>query len=88
MRDDDSERIDPAMAPVPAPAGEPRRSAAQMIDECFRHQHPEAYGREQVAQVAIPWDLECGRDHMMSSQACAVAEEPMGSPNAVPLDTS
>jgi hypothetical protein len=69
--------------------GAPReRSTAEMINECFRHQHPEAYGREQVSQVAVPWDLECGRDHMMSSQACSIAEEPMGNPSAVPLDTS
>jgi hypothetical protein len=62
------------------------RSTSQMIDDCFRHQHPEAYGRPQVAQVAVPWELECGRDHMSTSATAAVPEEAMGAPDAVPLD--
>ena len=83
------------MADVGAAAGERAgaggdppapRSTSQMIDDCFRHQHPEAYGRVPVPHAAVPWELECGRDHMVGSPTRAVAEEPMGHPTAVPLD--
>jgi len=64
------------------------RSTSDMIDDCFRHQHPEAYGRPQVGQVAIPWKLGCGRDHMVTSATSAIPEEQIGNPNAIPLDAN
>jgi hypothetical protein len=64
----------------------PPRSTSDMIQDCFRHQHPEAYGREAVPQIALPWRFVCGRDHMASMPASALPEESMGNPNAPPLD--
>jgi hypothetical protein len=57
-----------------------------MINDCFRHQHPEAYGREPVPQAGVPWDLQCGRDHLTPSVPSAIPEESMGDPEARTLD--
>lgn len=65
----------------------PQRSTAQMINDCFRHQHPEAYGRDAVPDIALPWRVVCGRDHHVASEpGSALREEPMGHPQASPLD--
>ena len=60
------------------------RSAVDMVNECFRHQHPEAYGGEAVAPV-VPTELRYGRDEILVPPTGAIAEEQMGNPNAVPL---
>jgi hypothetical protein len=63
-----------------------QRSTSEMIQDCFRHQHPEAYGGEAVPQTALPWRFVWGRDHMASVPASALPEESMGDPDASPLD--
>ena len=71
-----------------ATAGESwrQRTTSEMINDCFRHQHPEAYGGDPVPQAAVPWDLQCGRDHLVASPASTVPEEPMGNPSAHAID--
>src|SRR5262249_55008240 len=63
------------------------RSTSEMINDCFRHQHPEAYGRDPVPQASVPWDLQCGRDHLVTSGTSTVPEEPQGNPGAHALDS-
>ena len=63
-----------------------RRSALEMIADCFRHQHPEAFGRPPVAGPVLPIEVRYGRDDMRQSPPTqSVMEEVMGDPNAVPL---
>ncbi len=50
-------------------------NAAAMIDRCFRHQHPEAYGGFEVSEPIVPVHLRYGRDHAVHSVA-GLAEEP------------
>jgi hypothetical protein len=62
------------------------RSALEMIADCFRHQHPEAFGRPPVSGPVLPIEVRYGRDDMRQSPpAQSLMEEPMGDPNAVPL---
>ncbi len=61
------------------------RSAVDMVNDCFRHQHPEAYGGEAVAEPIVPTELRYGRDEILVPPTGAIAEEQMGNPNAVPL---
>jgi hypothetical protein len=61
------------------------RSAVDMVNECFRHQHPEAYGGEAVAEPVVPTELRYGRDEILVPPTGAIAEEQMGNPSAVPL---
>jgi len=69
------------------PAKDPRvRDTLEMINDCFRHQHPEAYGRDPVPQAGIPWHVQCGRDHLTPSSPPAIPEESMGDPDARSLD--
>ena len=63
------------------PAG---RSTAEMIAECFRHQHPEAYGRPEVSEPRLPEQVRFGRDFVFATRAM-VPEEPMGLAEPVPL---
>jgi len=49
-----------------------------MIDLCFRHQHPEAYGAEEVSEPAIPAILRYGSDPLPSPSPHHLPEEPMG----------
>jgi hypothetical protein len=63
-----------------------RRTTSEMINDCFRHQHPEAYGGDPVPQAAVPWELQCGRDHLVASPSSTVPEEPMGHPSVHPID--
>jgi len=37
-------------------------NAGDMINRCFRHQHPEAYGRDEVHEPAVPLNLRYGSD--------------------------
>ena len=62
------------------------RSALEMIADCFRHQHPEAFGRPPVPGPVLPIEVRYGRDDMRQSPPSqSVLEEAMGDPNAVPL---
>jgi hypothetical protein len=55
-----------------------------MVDRCFRHQHPEAYGRPEVGDPLIPTQLRYGSEEFIP-ESPPVPEEPMGDPQAVPL---
>ena len=65
--------------------GRARRSTAAMINDCFRHQHPEAYGQPAVPEPAIPTHLRYGNDQPVAASRISIAEEPMGVPGAQPL---
>ena len=61
-----------------------RQSAADMVNRCFRHQHPEAYGRAEPAEAVVPTELRYGRgEEYTPGQAKAIAEPEMGDPEAV-----
>ena len=61
-------------------------SAAAMINMCFRHQHPEAYGQAEVSEPLVPASLRYGRDQEPLAPSCVyVQEEPMGFSDAEPL---
>ena len=57
-------------------------SALEMIRACFRHQHPEDFGRAMVDEGAIPAELRYGTDHVHPSGR-VFAEESMGDPDAL-----
>lgn len=58
-------------------------SALEMIAACFRHQHPEAFGRPPVSGAILPVDVRYGRDEMrQSAPSEAMSEELMGHPDA------
>ncbi len=60
------------------------RSALDMIADCFRHQHPEAFGRPPVPGVILPVEVRYGRDDMRQSAPTEIMlEEPMGHPEAL-----
>ena len=50
-------------------------NAAAMIDRCFRHQHPEAYGGLEVSEPIVPVHLRYAHDHAVPSSD-GLAEEP------------
>jgi hypothetical protein len=58
-------------------------TTADMIDTCFRHQHPEAYGREPI------WEgygtTVVSAEPAPTASADSLPEEPMGHPDAIPL---
>jgi hypothetical protein len=68
------------------PARRSTRTAIDMINDCFRHQHPEAYGREPVPSAVVPLELRYGRDPMYATMTAELPEESMGNPDAAPLD--
>jgi hypothetical protein len=57
-------------------------SALEMIRACFRHQHPEDFGRAMVDEGPIPAELRYGTDHVHPSGR-VFAEESMGDPDAL-----
>lgn len=59
-------------------------SAAEMVNRCFRRQHPEAFGQAEVAEGSVPPELRYGRGDTYTPGP-SLAEEPMGDPEAVPL---
>jgi hypothetical protein len=69
----------------PETSGNGQRSTAAMINDCFRHQHPEAYGQPAVPEPAIPTHLRYGHDQPVAASRISIAEEPMGVPGAQPL---
>jgi hypothetical protein len=44
-----------------------RSSSLAMIAACFRHQHPEAFGRDPVPGVILPVTMRYGRDEIGQS---------------------
>jgi hypothetical protein len=77
----------PATSARKRPGRLPGRSTADMIAECFRHQHPEAFGRPEVKEPHVPDRVRYGRDYAQVSREL-VPEEPVGYPDAVPLPPS
>ena len=61
-----------------------KRSASDMVDRCFRHQHPEAYGRPEMTEASVPSQLRYGVGETVRESA-VIPEEAMGNPDAVPL---
>jgi hypothetical protein len=59
-----------------------RTSALDMIRACFRHQHPEDFGRAMVDEGSIPPELRYGTDHVHPSGRI-LPEEAMGDPGAL-----
>ncbi|HEV8441759.1 MAG TPA: hypothetical protein VGT40_27030 [Methylomirabilota bacterium] len=63
---------------------ERRRSTSEMLNDCFRHQHPEAYGRAEIGEPVLPRELRYGPGENIPSSP-VIPETPMGNPEAVPL---
>ena len=62
------------------------RSAIEMIADCFRHQHPEAFGHAPVAGPVLPGELRGGRDEALPPRLAEfIPEEAMGHPEALRL---
>jgi hypothetical protein len=57
-------------------------STLEMIRACFRHQHPEDFGRAMVDEGLIPPELRYGTDHVHPAGRI-LPEEPMGDPDAL-----
>lgn len=62
------------------------RPAIEMINACFRRQHPEAFGDPDVPDAIVPTELRYGRDEILHTPAPTIPEEAMGDPHALPLD--
>lgn len=60
-------------------------NSTAMIDQCFRHQHPEAYGGLEVSEPQIPIPLRYGQDRMPAPSPECFPEEVVGHPDARPL---
>ena len=60
--------------------------AADMVQRCFRHQHPEAYGGPAAAEAVVPPQLRYGSGNVYAGTGPAIAEERMGDPDAAYLD--
>lgn len=55
--------------------------SAAMINRCFRHQHPEAYGEMEVAEPPLPIRLNRSPG---PSRECLL-ENTLGYPDVIPL---
>ncbi len=60
------------------------RSTADMINDCFRHQHPEAYGRPETSDVVLPRELRYGAEEPILPTP-SLPEVPMGNPEVCEL---
>jgi hypothetical protein len=60
-------------------------NSAPMINRCFRHQHPEAYGAAEVAEPPVPMELRYGQERVPEPSGTGLAEECLGYPDARPL---
>ncbi len=54
-----------------------KENGADMVNRCFRHQHPEAYGRPAAGEAVVPPNLRYGASDTVESNP-SIAEEPMG----------
>jgi hypothetical protein len=52
-----------------------------MVNDCFRHQHPEAYGRPEIGEALLPQELRYGMEEV-ALPTPALPEMPMGNPEA------
>jgi hypothetical protein len=52
-----------------------------MINQCFRHQHPEAYGSLEVSEPSVPAGLRYGRDRLPDASQEYLVEELLGYPD-------
>lgn len=59
-------------------------NAHDMVQHCFRHQHPEAYDRAEVTEPDVPTNLRYGRTGNVEGGQYVV-EETMGHPEAVQI---
>ncbi|HKW95623.1 MAG TPA: hypothetical protein VJX92_27290 [Methylomirabilota bacterium] len=57
-------------------------NSAAMINACFRHQHPEAYGDVEVTEPQVPAVLRYGQERLPSCSGECLAEEALGYPGA------
>jgi hypothetical protein len=60
-------------------------NSARMINECFRRQHPEAFGGLEVSEPHVPIHLRYGHDRMPAPSSSCLTEETVGYPDARPL---
>src|SRR4029453_14748350 len=60
-------------------------SALEMIRACFRHQHPEDFGRAMVDEGPIPAELRYGTDHVQPSGG-VFHEAGMGDDGPIPAE--
>ena len=56
-----------------------------MVQRCFRHQHPECYGRREAAEAAVPVTLRYGMERTPTPSRECLPESDEGVPNAVRL---
>ena len=56
-----------------------------MINRCFRHQHPEAYGSPEVSEPSIPAELRYGRDRLPDASQEYLVEDVLGYPDVRPI---
>lgn len=56
-----------------------------MVQTCFRHQHPEAYQRDEVPEPSVPTELRYGSDRIPDGIQEYQVEETMGDPGARPI---
>ena len=59
--------------------------SAAMINRCFRHQHPEAYGETEVAEPPLPIRLRYGQDRPPAPSRECLPEDAVGHPDAILL---
>ena len=57
-------------------------NSAPMINRCFRHQHPEAYGEAEVPEPLVPTELRYGQDRVAEPSGESLPEERPGHPDA------
>lgn len=55
-----------------------KKDAAEMVNRCFRHQHPEAYGGEAPPEGEVPPSLRFGIAEHYTGSAQHLHEEAMG----------
>jgi hypothetical protein len=62
-------------------------NSAPMIDRCFRHQHPEAYGGAEVPEPQVPVGLRHGSDPLPAASSIHSMEEDIGLRDVRPLES-
>lgn len=60
-------------------------NSVAMVNTCFRHQHPEAYGGVEVMEPPVPIGLRYGQDRPPVPSTGGLAEEVLGYPGAKPF---
>lgn len=61
------------------------RPVGEMVNECFRHQHPEAYGRSEGPDVTIPRELRYGAEEPILPTP-SLPEMPIGNPESPAIE--